>query len=112
ALTGLAIVGLLYVGHDDKRWTLHTVQQAGGAVGAGAGAPLRAGLGSAGAVIVLVALGLLGLLLVVGTGLRQVGHGLNVGARFVGRQAGALLTMQPGADAEAAGELDGEESSA
>ena len=33
--------------------------------------------------IVLVALGLLGVLLVVGTGLRQVGHGLHVGARFV-----------------------------
>jgi S-DNA-T family DNA segregation ATPase FtsK/SpoIIIE len=95
ALTGIAIVGLMYVGHDDKRWTLDTLQSAGGAVGAAAGGPLRAGLGSAAAVIVLVAIGLLGLLLVVGTGLRQVGHTLNVGARFVGRQAGALMTMQP-----------------
>src|SRR6185503_12588915 len=39
-LTGLAIVGLLYVGHEDKRWTLDTLQHAGGAVGAAAGAPL------------------------------------------------------------------------
>jgi DNA segregation ATPase FtsK/SpoIIIE, S-DNA-T family len=95
ALTGIAIVGLLYLGHDDKRWTLDTLQHAGGAVGATVGAPLRAGLGAAGAVIVLVAIGLLGLLLLVGTGLRQVAHRLSVGARFVGRQAGALMTMQP-----------------
>jgi S-DNA-T family DNA segregation ATPase FtsK/SpoIIIE len=99
-LTGLSIVGLMYVGHDDRRWTLHTLQHAGGVVGAAVGGPLRAGLGSAGAVIVLVALGLLGVLLVVGTGLRQVGHGLHVGARFVGRHAGALMSM-PGSEDDA-----------
>src|SRR6266576_3709759 len=64
-------------GDDDRRWTLHTLQHAGGVCGAAVGGPLRAGLGSAGAVIVLVAIGLLGVLLVVGTGLRQVGHGLH-----------------------------------
>jgi len=104
-LAGLSIVGLMYVGHDDRRWTLRTLQHAGGVVGAGVGAPLRAGLGSAGAVIVLVAVGLLGVLLVVGTGLRQVAHGLNVGARFVGRQASALMTM-PSREGETADATD------
>ncbi len=45
--------------------------------------------------IVLVAIGLLGLAPLVGVGLRQVAHGLSAGARFVGRQAGALMTMHP-----------------
>jgi len=101
ALTGLSIVGLMYVSHDDRRWTLRTLQHAGGVLGAAVGAPLRAGLGPAGAVIVLGALGLLGVLLFVGTGLRQVGHGLSLGARVVGRKAGALVSLPRDEDAAA-----------
>ena len=37
ALTGLSIVGLMYVGHDDRRWRLHTLQRAGGVFGAAVG---------------------------------------------------------------------------
>ncbi|MDQ1467779.1 MAG: segregation ATPase FtsK/SpoIIIE, family, partial [Actinomycetota bacterium] len=94
ASTLLAVVGLLHVGHGNFHRSLHELERAGGAVGALVGTPLRAGLGPAGAVIVLVALGALGVLLMVGVGLRQVGHGVRIGARFVGHHAGALLTMR------------------
>ncbi len=87
----LSVVGLMHLGHGNFHRSLHNLEKAGGAIGALVGAPLRAGLGPAGAVIVLVALGALGVLLMVGVGLRQVGHGVNVGAHFVGQQAGALL---------------------
>jgi DNA segregation ATPase FtsK/SpoIIIE, S-DNA-T family len=92
-LIGLAAVGLMHVAHGDPHWSVRALEHSGGAVGAAVGTPLRAGLGAAGAVIVLIAVGALGLLLAVGTGLRQVGQGLSLGARFVGRHAGALLTM-------------------
>src|SRR5262249_55784564 len=95
----------MHVGHHDRRWTLRTLQHAGGVVGVGVGAPLRAGLGSAGAVIVLLAVGLLGALLVVGTGLRQVGHGLHLGARFVGRHASTLMAM-PRSDEDVDDDVD------
>src|SRR5262245_20740398 len=47
ALTLLAVVGLLHVGHGDFHRSLHELQRAGGAVGALVGAPLRSGLGPA-----------------------------------------------------------------
>lgn len=94
ALTLLAAVGLMHIRHGNFHRSLDELERAGGAVGALVGAPLRAGLGPAGAVIVLLAVGALGVLLMVGLGLRQVGHGLTLGARFVGHHAGALLTMQ------------------
>ena len=77
-------VGLLFLDRPDGPWN-----RGGGAVGAAVGAPLRAGLGTTGAVIVLVVLGLLGVLLLVGTGLRQVAHACAVGGRFVARHARA-----------------------
>src|SRR6185437_15355028 len=64
--------------------SLEPLKRAGGVIGAAIGAPLHAGLGSAGAVIVLVAVGLLGLLLVVGTGVRQLAQYVAAGGRFVG----------------------------
>ncbi len=69
------------------------LKHAGGVIGAAIGAPLRAGLGNAGAVIVLVAIGALGILLVVGTGVRQIAQSLATGGRFVGRQARTYLTL-------------------
>ena len=77
-LTLLAAVGLMHVGHGNFHRSLDELERAGGAVGALVGAPLRAGLGPAGAVIVLVAVGALGVLLMVGLGLRQVGHGITL----------------------------------
>jgi S-DNA-T family DNA segregation ATPase FtsK/SpoIIIE len=69
------------------------LKNAGGLVGAAIGAPLRVGLGNAGAVIILVAVGALGLLLVAGTGLRQIVQVLATGVRFVVDQTRNLLTL-------------------
>jgi S-DNA-T family DNA segregation ATPase FtsK/SpoIIIE len=71
------------------------LKHAGGLVGAAIGAPLRAGLGSAGAAIILVAIGVLGALLVAGTGLRQIARAIATGGRTVGRAARNLLTAPP-----------------
>src|SRR4029077_5505469 len=89
----LSAVGLMHVSHGNPGRSIDALERAGGVVGARLGAPSRAGLGPAGAVIVLIAIGALGVLLMVGTGLRQVGLGLTLGARFVGRQGRALLAI-------------------
>ena len=66
----------MHVGHGNPRRSIDALERAGGVVGALVGAPLRAGLGPAGAVIVLTAPATLRvLLLMVGLGLRQVGRG-------------------------------------
>ena len=80
-------------GHDAPTASLEPLKHAGGVIGAAIGAPLRAGLGSAGAVIVLVAIGALGMLLVVGTGVRQIAQSIATGGRFVGRHARTMLTL-------------------
>src|SRR5437660_1146693 len=71
-LVSATTVGLLHLGRsraDDR--SLHALEHAGGLLGAGVGAPLRALLGSPGAVIVLLAAGVLGCLLIAGTGIRE-----------------------------------------
>jgi S-DNA-T family DNA segregation ATPase FtsK/SpoIIIE len=83
-------VGFMYLGNPDG-----PVRDAGGLVGVAIGAPLRAGLGSTGAYIVLIALTLLGALLVVGSSLRQIAHACAAGVQFIGRQARALFTLPP-----------------
>ena len=95
-LVGLALVGLMHLGHGSPHGSISRLEHAGGVVGAVAGGPLRAGLGPVGAVIVLVAVGMLGSLLVVGAGLRQLVSGVTVAAQFAGRQVSALMTMPPG----------------
>jgi S-DNA-T family DNA segregation ATPase FtsK/SpoIIIE len=92
-LVGLASVGLMHIGHGNPHGSIARLEHAGGVIGALAGAPLRAALGPAGAVIVLVALGLFGLLLIVGTGLRQLATGATVATKFVGQQVRALMVM-------------------
>jgi S-DNA-T family DNA segregation ATPase FtsK/SpoIIIE len=89
-----AVVGGFHLARSKSlTGSLEPLRRAGGLVGAAIGAPLRAGLGSAGAAIVLVAVGALGMLLVVGTGVRQVVQYLAAGSRFVGRQARTMLTL-------------------
>jgi S-DNA-T family DNA segregation ATPase FtsK/SpoIIIE len=96
ALVGAAVVGLLHLGHGSPgSEQLGPLRDAGGVLGALVGAPLRATLGTAGAVIVAVAAGLLGFLLVVGTGLRDVAHALAAVGRFVAERARALMVLQP-----------------
>jgi S-DNA-T family DNA segregation ATPase FtsK/SpoIIIE len=69
------------------------VRHAGGLIGEAIGRPLRAGLGTAGAAIVLIAFGVVGLLLVVGWGLRQIAQMIASGARFVGGHLRTALTL-------------------
>ena len=88
------IVGAFHLGRARTAGgSLEPLKHAGGVIGAVIGAPLRAGLGNAGAVIVLVAVGTLGMLLVIGTGVRQVAQSVATGSRFVGRHARTLLTL-------------------
>jgi S-DNA-T family DNA segregation ATPase FtsK/SpoIIIE len=84
-------VGLLDLARDSDT----ALYRAGGAIGAGVGAPLRALLGTTGAVIVLVAVGALGLLLVVGTGIRQVGTTIRATAQYLGRHLRTFFSMAP-----------------
>jgi S-DNA-T family DNA segregation ATPase FtsK/SpoIIIE len=89
-----AVVAGFHLGRGrNPSGSLESLKHAGGIIGAAIGAPLRAGLGDAGAAIVLVALGALGILLVVGTGVRQVAQSLATGGRFVGRHARTILTL-------------------
>jgi DNA segregation ATPase FtsK/SpoIIIE, S-DNA-T family len=107
ALVGLASVGLMHIAHGNPHGSIDRLEHAGGVTGALAGAPLRAALGGAGAAIVLAALLVFGLLLIVGTGIRQLAVGCSTAARFVGRQARALLEMPPSTDdADDADETD------
>jgi S-DNA-T family DNA segregation ATPase FtsK/SpoIIIE len=86
-----AAVGLLDLARDSET----ALNRAGGAIGAGVGAPLRALLGTTGAVIVLVAIGVLGLLLVVGTGIRQVGTTIRAAAQYLGRHLRTFFSLAP-----------------
>ena len=52
-------------------------------------------LGTTGAVIVLVAVGVLGLLLVVGTGIRQVGTTIRAAAQYLGRHLRTFFSLAP-----------------
>ena len=100
------IVGAFHLGRSrTATGSLEPLKRAGGLLGAAIGAPLRAGLGNAGAAIILVAVGALGVLLVVGTGVRQIAQGVATGSRFVGRHARSLLTL-PSERESAAGEAD------
>ncbi len=98
ALVGLASVGLMHIAHGNPHGSIDRLEHAGGVIGALAGAPLRAALGPAGAAIVLAALLVFGLLLIVGTGIRQLAVGVSAAARFVGRQARVLFEMPPSTD--------------
>jgi DNA segregation ATPase FtsK/SpoIIIE, S-DNA-T family len=91
-----AIVGLLHLAHGSPGGdALEPLQQAGGLIGALVGAPLHALLGGLGAVIVLVAMLLLGTLLVVGAGLRQVARLCFLAAKWLVEHGGHLFTLQP-----------------
>ncbi|MGQ0825944.1 MAG: DNA translocase FtsK 4TM domain-containing protein [Actinomycetota bacterium] len=90
------VVGVLHLarGNPDAE-SLEPLRDAGGVLGALVGAPVRASLGGAGAVIVLVAAGMLGLLLVVGAGLRQLLTAVSQGARWAAAHGRDLLVLQP-----------------
>jgi S-DNA-T family DNA segregation ATPase FtsK/SpoIIIE len=82
ALVLLAVVGLMHLagGSPALNGPMERLRDAGGFAGVVVGGPLRAGLGTLGASIVLVAAGVLGALLAPGVGVRRALHGVRVGA--------------------------------
>jgi S-DNA-T family DNA segregation ATPase FtsK/SpoIIIE len=103
ALLLLSLAGILHLaGGRPQPDALQPLRHAGGFFGAAVGAPLVALVGPAGAAVVLTATTVLGVLLVGGIGLRQVGTGIGYGARgahgagvVVGRAARSLFELQP-----------------
>jgi S-DNA-T family DNA segregation ATPase FtsK/SpoIIIE len=73
----------------------HALRDAGGYVGAAVGRPLHAGLGSAGAAVLLVAVVLVAVLVATGVPLASVGRGLVAAVTAAGRTAGALWRGRP-----------------
>jgi S-DNA-T family DNA segregation ATPase FtsK/SpoIIIE len=101
-----AVVGALHLARGKTgTGAAEPLKHAGGLVGAAIGAPLRAGLGGAGAAIILVAVGTLGVLLVAGTGLRQIVEALVTGGRFVAGHARTMLTLPSGREGTIAQEV-------
>jgi S-DNA-T family DNA segregation ATPase FtsK/SpoIIIE len=99
----LAIVGGFHLARGQKPdGTDESLSHAGGLIGGAIGAPLRAGLGTAGAAIVLVAAGVLGALLIGGTGMRQIGHAIAAAAQYVAERAREFLDLTAPDEEEAA----------
>jgi S-DNA-T family DNA segregation ATPase FtsK/SpoIIIE len=87
SLVLLGIVGLLHIGGGGPSLdgSMDELRGAGGFAGAVVGGPLRAGLGALGAVIVLLAATVLGVLLAPGVGVRRAIHGIASGAMKLAR---------------------------
>ncbi len=73
----------------------HALRDAGGYLGAAVGRPLHAGIGSAGAAVVLVAVVLVAILVATGVSLATVGRALGAAVAATGRAAGALWRGKP-----------------
>jgi S-DNA-T family DNA segregation ATPase FtsK/SpoIIIE len=73
----------------------HALQVAGGYLGAAVGRPLHAGLGPAGAAVLLVAVILVAMLVATGVSLATLGRALGAAATATGRTAGALWRGKP-----------------
>ncbi len=92
SLIGLAVLGMLHIIREpDSLKDLDEIGDGGGWIGAAVAGPLRALLASAGAVVVLVAVFVGGLLLITSTSLRTMaantGKGVGTVARPIGRAA-------------------------
>jgi S-DNA-T family DNA segregation ATPase FtsK/SpoIIIE len=82
----LGITGLAELDkHTPPLHPLHPLQNAGGWLGAVVGRPLHAGLGSAGAAVLLVAIVLVAILITTGVSLSIAGRGVQTSALAVGR---------------------------
>jgi S-DNA-T family DNA segregation ATPase FtsK/SpoIIIE len=95
-LIGFAMLGMLHIIREpDSLKDLDDVGDGGGWIGAAVAAPLRALVASAGAVVVLIAVFLGGLLLITSTSLRTMasntGKGVGTVARPIGRVARRAL---------------------
>ena len=90
ALGLLAVCGLAELAGGSPKLTASTseLSAAGGWVGAAVGRPLQLGLGTAGAVVVLVALACVGVVLSTGVSLGAIGRALMAAVAAVGRTVG------------------------
>jgi DNA segregation ATPase FtsK/SpoIIIE, S-DNA-T family len=107
ALVGLvAVCGLAELAGGSPRLSAPsgTLSQAGGLVGAGIGRPLADGLGSAGAVVVLVAVVVVACVVATGVSVQALGRGVVAASRWVGEVA-----RRPGDDEDAGAGTGGEE---
>ena len=86
----LAVCGLAELAGGSPKLTASTseLSAAGGWVGAAVGRPLQLGLGTAGAVVVLVALACVGVVLSTGVSLGAIGRALMAAVAAVGRTVG------------------------
>jgi S-DNA-T family DNA segregation ATPase FtsK/SpoIIIE len=96
-LVAVATLGLLHIIRDPRSLTdLDDIGEAGGWVGGAIGEPLRALLATAGAAVVLVALGVGGALLITQTSLRTMashtGRGFNAVAKPLGKATRKALS--------------------
>ncbi len=73
----------------------HALRDAGGYLGGAVGRPLHAGLGTAGAAVLLVAVVLVAVLAATGVSLASVGRALGAAVTATGRTAGALWRGKP-----------------
>jgi DNA segregation ATPase FtsK/SpoIIIE, S-DNA-T family len=94
-VSALALLGVIHVVHAPERLSSSAVLRAGGWTGALVGEPAENALAAAGAIVVLVALVVLGLLLVTGTSfktaLSNTGRGVATVAVPLGRKARRVL---------------------
>ena len=92
----LGICGLAELAKDTPRLSAsHSLRDAGGYVGAVVGRPLHAGLGTAGAAVLLVAVVLAAILIATGVPLASAARALAGAAAALGRTAGALWEGKP-----------------
>ena len=92
----LGICGLAELAKGSPRFSNSTaLKDAGGFLGAAVGRPLHAGIGSAGAGVLLVAVIFVAILVATGVSLATAGHALGSAARNVGRTFSALWQGKP-----------------
>jgi S-DNA-T family DNA segregation ATPase FtsK/SpoIIIE len=92
----LGVCGLAEVAKGSPKLSAsHSLQDAGGYVGALVGRPLHAGLGPAGAAVLLVAVVLVAILIATGVSLASVGRAVRTAAASAGRGARSLWQGKP-----------------
>jgi S-DNA-T family DNA segregation ATPase FtsK/SpoIIIE len=119
-LVGAALLGMLHIVRSPDSWgDVDGLSEAGGWIGAGLASPLAALIASAGAVVVLIGLFLVGVMLVTSTSLKTMasntGRGVGVVARPLGRAAKKAISdlstlSSDRADGEMDVDLDGDAS--
>jgi DNA segregation ATPase FtsK/SpoIIIE, S-DNA-T family len=113
ALGLLGICGLAEVANGSPSWhASHALRDAGGYLGVLVGRPLHAGLGGAGAAVLLVAVVLIALLIATGVSLATVGRAARTGATATGSTLATWWRGKPFVVTNGVGESPEEEDAA